>query len=51
MNRNYDRSKKEYRPDRIYSFVNREEEAVPLMEFIQQVRPDAKRGDIKKWMK
>lgn len=37
--------------DRIMTFTNRGEQPVPLMEFISSVRPDSKRGDIKKWLK
>lgn len=40
-----------YRPDRIIAIENRSNETVPLMEFMQKIRPDTKRGDIKKWMK
>ena len=38
-------------PDRIFSWDNREENPVPLMKFVEVRRPDAKRGDIKKWLK
>lgn len=33
------------------SFVNDTPETLPLMEFIAERMPDAKRGDIKKWLK
>lgn len=38
-------------PDRILTFSNRGEETLPLMEFISGSMPDAKRNDIKKWLK
>lgn len=40
-----------FREDRIMRRVNNSEHEIPLMEFLLSVRPDAKRGDIKKWLK
>ncbi|MCM1369068.1 MAG: RluA family pseudouridine synthase [Candidatus Amulumruptor caecigallinarius] len=37
--------------DRILNFCNNNQAAVPLMEFVQKMMPDAKRTDIKKWLK
>ena len=37
--------------DKIFVWENRSAEPLPLMEFVCQMRPDTKRGDIKKWMK
>lgn len=51
MNRNYDRNKKGFRPDKIFNWVNKGEDTLSLMDFVMQMRPDSKRGDIKKWMK
>ncbi len=41
----------EFRGDKIFRWENRGEEPISLMEFVQARRPDAKRNDIKKWMK
>ena len=38
-------------PDRIARRVNKGEDPVALMEFLASVLPDAKRNDIKKWLK
>lgn len=38
-------------PDRIFTFVNKGDETVGLMEFLMQCRPDTKRNDVKKWLK
>lgn len=40
-----------YREDRILRRVNRSESDMPLMEFVASELPDAKRTDIKKWLK
>lgn len=37
--------------DRIFRWENKTGATITLMDLIQQMRPDAKRGDIKKWMK
>lgn len=37
--------------DRIFRWLNKGDKAETLMEFVQNRRPDTKRGDIKKWMK
>ncbi|MDE7181030.1 MAG: RluA family pseudouridine synthase [Muribaculaceae bacterium] len=49
MNRNNQR--RPIREDRILTFVNREETDRALMEFIIESMPDAKRNDIKKWLR
>lgn len=49
MNRN--ERKNGYREDRILSFVNRSEEPRKLMEFVIASMPDAKRSDVKKWLR
>ena len=46
-----DKKKYPQAPDRIFSWDNREENPVPLMKFVEARRPDAKRVDIKKWLK
>lgn len=46
-----DRKKYSFKEDRIFVWDNRDESTVPLMESITRMRPDTKRGDIKKWMK
>ncbi len=46
-----DRKKIDSTKDRIFVWENREDSAVPLMEFVAKMRPDNKKGDIKKWMK
>lgn len=51
MNRKNDRNKGGLTPDKIFNWENRGEETLPLMEFVIKMRPDSKRGDIKKWMK
>lgn len=51
MNRKNDRNKGGFAPDRIFNWENRGVETLPLMEFVAKMRPDTKRGDIKKWMK
>lgn len=51
MNRKNDRNKGGFQPDRIFNWENRGEDTLPLMEFVAKMRPDTKRGDIKKWMK
>lgn len=40
-----------FREDRIFTWDNRGNETLPLMEFVAARRPDTKRSDIKKWMK
>lgn len=40
-----------YKEDRVLRFVNKGEETQPLMSFVAQVMPDAKRNDIKKWLR
>lgn len=40
-----------FREDRILTFVNKAEEGTGLMEFVAQSMPDAKRNDIKKWLR
>lgn len=40
-----------WQPDRIMRRENRGEESVGLMDFAFSMLPDAKRGDIKKWLK
>lgn len=40
-----------WEPDRILRRENKGDSEIPLMEFLAQVLPDAKRGDIKKWLK
>lgn len=40
-----------FREDRIYSWRNDGDAAVPLMEFAAMQRPDSKRSDLKKWLK
>lgn len=40
-----------WQADRILRRVNKSETATPLMEFASAILPDAKRGDIKKWLK
>lgn len=48
---NQDKRKYAFREDRISGWKNTSENPVGLMEFIQAVRPDSKRNDIKKWLK
>ncbi|MDE7402546.1 MAG: RluA family pseudouridine synthase [Muribaculaceae bacterium] len=38
-------------PDRVLTFHNRTDEAEKLMDFIAKMMPDAKRNDIKKWLR
>lgn len=38
-------------PDRVLTFANNADAPVPLMEFVSGQMPDAKRNDIKKWLK
>ncbi len=40
-----------FREDRIFTWPNNTDQAVPLMQFVTEHRPDSKRGDIKKWLK
>lgn len=40
-----------WQPDRILRRENKGEAAAPLMEFMAAALPDAKRGDLKKWLK
>lgn len=40
-----------WQPDRILRRENKGEAAAPLMEFMAAAFPDAKRGDLKKWLK
>lgn len=40
-----------YREDRVLRFVNKGDEIQPLMSFVTQMMPDAKRNDIKKWLR
>lgn len=49
MNRN--NAKRPFREDRILTFVNRGEEGRGLMEFVMASMPDAKRNDVKKWLR
>ena len=49
MNRNDRRPS--FREDRILTFTNRGEESRQLMEFILASMPDAKRNDVKKWLR
>lgn len=37
--------------DRIFSYINNEEDTPGLMAFLERVRPDSKRNDIKKWLR
>ena len=46
-----DRNKRGFKEDRIFAWENRGDSSLPLMEFLINMRPDSKRGDIKKWMK
>lgn len=43
--------KREFVPDRIIKRTNRTEETKGLMEFLGEVLPDAKRNDLKRWLK
>lgn len=45
------RKKIPWKEDRIIRAVNETDEPVPLMEFTMRMRPDTKRGDIKKWLR
>ena len=45
-----DRNKRGFKEDRIFAWENRGDSSLPLMEFLINMRPDSKRGDIKKWM-
>lgn len=49
MNRN-DR-KYVFKEDRVLKFVNQGQEERKLMEFVSECMPDAKRNDVKKWMR
>lgn len=40
-----------YREDRVLRFVNKGDEIQPLMSFVTQMMPDAKRNDVKKWLR
>ena len=40
-----------WRPDRTAAFSNAGDTAVPLMQFVAGKLPDAKRNDIKAWLK
>lgn len=40
-----------WQSDRILRRENKSEAATPLMDFAFSILPDAKRGDIKKWLK
>ncbi len=40
-----------FKEDRIFRAVNDSDLSVPLMEFAMRLLPDAKRGDVKKWLK
>jgi len=46
-----DRKRNHYAEDKVFVWENRGDSVKPLMEFISMMRPDSKRGDIKKWMK
>lgn len=46
-----DRKRQAFREDRIFVWKNTGDQPAPLMEFFMSMRPDSKRGDIKKWMK
>lgn len=46
-----DRKRTGFKEDRIFTWENRGESPISLMDFISRMRPDSKRGDIKKWMK
>ncbi|MBO5444096.1 MAG: RluA family pseudouridine synthase [Muribaculaceae bacterium] len=43
--------KKSWQPDRIMRRENKSDSAMGLMDFAFSILPDAKRGDIKKWLK
>lgn len=43
--------RKGYREDRILTYANRGEESRPLMDFIMESMRDAKRNDVKKWLR
>lgn len=45
------RERRGFAPDRILTRTNRTEESVGLMDFIGTALPDAKRNDIKRWLK
>ena len=40
-----------YRPDRIVSWINQSENAVPLLEFVNSMAKDSSRTDTKSWLK
>jgi len=48
---NQNRKKREWQGDRVLRFTNKGEEERKLMEFVGAVMPDAKRNDIKKWLR
>lgn len=45
------RDKRGFAPDRIVTRTNKGDQSVGLMEFISNALPDAKRNDIKRWLK
>lgn len=48
---NSNEKRKGYREDRILTYANRGEESRPLMDFIMESMRDAKRNDVKKWLR
>lgn len=48
---NPEKRKTTFREDRIFGWTNTSDNPVGLMQFLQAVRPDSKRNDIKKWLK
>ena len=48
---NSNEKRKGYREDRILTYANRGEEPRPLMDFIMESMRDAKRNDVKKWLR
>lgn len=51
MNRDDKKKRRIFREDRILNFTNTGEDPAPLMQFIEEKMPDAKRTDIKRWLK
>lgn len=48
---NQDRKRLPFKEDRILTFVNKEDVSKPLMAFVIESMPQAKRNDVKKWLK
>ncbi len=46
-----DRKRNGFKEDKIFTWENRGDSPVALMDFVASMRPDNKKGDIKKWMK